>query len=67
MRSLCTCLCRQAGHHGVCREFAEPGLRLLAPLLTMSSTGEVCRPCYRATASNDMYLCDDRKQPQLSS
>ncbi|WP_460955393.1 hypothetical protein [Parasphingorhabdus pacifica] len=30
-------------------------MRLLAPPLTMSSTGEVCRPCYLATASPEMY------------
>lgn len=67
MHSLCTCLCRQAGHHGICRETAEPGLRLLAPLLTMSSTGEVCRPCYLATASRKMYLCAEPKLQGLSS
>jgi len=49
--ALCTCLCRQAGHHGICQDTPEPGLRLLAPQLTMTSTGEVCRACYQATVT----------------
>lgn len=67
MHPLCTCLCRQAGHHGICREVSEPGLRLLAPPLTMSSTGEVCRPCYLAASSYEMYLCGNPKLDQLTS
>ncbi|MFR9731150.1 hypothetical protein ACL03H_18140 [Saccharopolyspora sp. MS10] len=51
MDSLCTCLCRQAGHHGICQETPEHGLRLLAPQLTMTSTGEVCRACYQAATA----------------
>ena len=56
MDAICTCLCRQAGHHGICQETPEHGLRLLAPQLTMTSTGEVCRPCYQATVQGGRRL-----------
>ncbi|WP_243788167.1 hypothetical protein [Saccharopolyspora gloriosae] len=62
MDALCTCLCRQAGHHGICQETPEHGLRVLSPQLTMTSTGEVCRPCYQATAAR--FTATGRRLPQ---
>lgn len=63
MPNLCACLCNQAGHTGVCRGSAEPGLRL-APGQPSIVDGPVCRGCFEAVRPLSTRYGPARVQPR---
>ncbi|GAB2964561.1 hypothetical protein LWP59_23925 [Amycolatopsis acidiphila] len=48
MSQECACLCAAAGHYGICRVDAEPGLVPRDARYVLVAGGELCRGCYRA-------------------
>ncbi|WP_325696637.1 hypothetical protein [Amycolatopsis sp.] len=44
----CACLCSAAGHYGICRVDAEPGLVLPDARYVIVPGGALCRSCYLA-------------------
>lgn len=49
LNTMCTCLCLQAGHHGVCLAVAAPGRKHVRHGLSAVPGADVCEPCFAAS------------------
>lgn len=48
MLTSCGCMCKMAGHYGICQITASPGRYHIVSELTVTPGAEVCQACFDA-------------------